>query len=468
MNANICETCVTVTWEQMNLQLLRLTGDPRYADQLERSIYNHLLAAQKPTGDDWAYYTPLEGRKPYDAATTCCHSSGPRGVALIPGIAYMSSADGGLVVNLYNAGVATIHLAVGAVTVEQATQYPLSGDVTLTVSPSKSGQRFPVRLRIPPSAARYQIALNGRPFAPGEISAPPSGYVVIDRAWKNRDVVTLTLALADRLVFGDHENEGKAALMHGPLVLALDDAQNRGVAPLNRLGLGLGRFSGPSVDLHELSSASGIAFSVAGEAGGQGKRDLNLIPFADAGADGKSRFEVWIPLSAPERGRESLLYGCLWSASRPGNVMGDITDDDPSTFAVTFNRRKAAEDWFSVSTLKPTRISGVVFAHGHAFHDGGWFDTSGAAQKPIIQVRTEKDGAWLTVATLADYPNTSDKTSAGLKDGQKFVVRFAPVSVFGIRVIGVPACGDDASQNFSSCAELQAFLDGPVSLSPPR
>ncbi|MCW3053400.1 MAG: hypBA1 2, partial [Chthonomonadales bacterium] len=100
--SNICETCVTVTWEQMNLELLRLTGESKYAAEAERSIYNHLLGAQKPTGDDWAYYTPLEGIKPYDNFTTCCHSSGPRGIALIPSIAWMTSQDGGLVVNLYN------------------------------------------------------------------------------------------------------------------------------------------------------------------------------------------------------------------------------------------------------------------------------------------------------------------------------------------------------------------------------
>ena len=79
--ANICETCVTVTWMQLNLQLLRLTGEAKYGDEFERSLYNHLAAAQNPQGDNWCYYTPLEGRKRYDKQITCCHSSGPRGMA---------------------------------------------------------------------------------------------------------------------------------------------------------------------------------------------------------------------------------------------------------------------------------------------------------------------------------------------------------------------------------------------------
>ena len=458
MNANICETCVTVTWEQMNLQLLRLTGDSRYADQLETSIYNHLLAAQKPTGDDWAYYTPLEGRKPYDAATTCCHSSGPRGVALIPCIAYMSSADGGLAVNLYNTGKVTTHLKGGDVTIEQATQYPVTGDVALTISPEKPGQRFPLRLRIPAFVEKCDLNLNGKPFNPGEITAPHTGYVVINRAWNNHDVVTLKMTLTDRLIVGDHENDGKAALMHGPLVLALDSSQNQVRAPLNRVGLGLGKAS--SIDLQLLNDSSRVAFSLSGEVGGVGKTKLTLVPYADAGGDGSSRFEVWIPLSAPNIGPPSLLYGCPWAVSRTGNVMGEITDDDPSTFAVTYNKSKADEDWFSVTSPKPTTISGVVFVHGHTFHDGGWFDTADGTRKPRIQVQTETGGQWTTVAILDDYPATTAQLALGLKDGQKFVAHFAPVSAVAIRIIGNPACGDSPTQNFTSCAELQAFVEG--------
>ena len=87
--AHVAETCVTTTWIQLNLQLLRLTGDAQFANELEKTLYNHLAAAQNPRGDDWCYFTPLEGKKPYDAGITCCHSSGPRGMALAPLEAYL-------------------------------------------------------------------------------------------------------------------------------------------------------------------------------------------------------------------------------------------------------------------------------------------------------------------------------------------------------------------------------------------
>jgi len=109
--AQICETCVTVTWMQLNIELLRLLGQARFGDELEKTLYNHLLAAQKPTCDDWAYYTPLVGHKPYDASTNCCHSSGPRGVALVPSFVYSTTPDG-IAVNIFSASKATLPLPV--------------------------------------------------------------------------------------------------------------------------------------------------------------------------------------------------------------------------------------------------------------------------------------------------------------------------------------------------------------------
>jgi DUF1680 family protein len=455
--ANICETCVTVTWEQMNLELLRLTGEPQFAEQAERSIYNHLLAAQKPTGDMWAYYTPLEGHKPYGNATNCCLSSGPRGVALIPSFATMTSDDNGLVVNLYNSGTASTRLKSGRVTLTQQTDYPLDGTVRITVGPERNGMRFPLRLRIPAWTTGATLEANwpidGKPPA-----TKPGTYAVIDRPWRKGDTVTLHIALPTRVVLGDHENEGRAALVRGPLVLALDTALNPEVTNLRGAELAsddaekLALMPAPT---HALQGEA--VFSTSGRVAGQ-ETPLYLTPYATAGQDGRSRFEVWV--ARPGKARiggpsGSLLFGGRSTASRKGNVEGDIADDDMDTFAVTYNGQRAAEDWFAVTLQKPVVIRRVVYAHGRTFHDGGWFDAS--AGKPRIQVQTEKNGAWKTVATLDAYPNTTATDAAGLQDGQKFTVSFAPVVAVAVRILGVPACGDRPEQAFSSCAELQAF-----------
>ena len=101
-------------------------------------------------------------------------------------------------------------------------------------------------------------------------------------------------------------------------------------------------------------------------------------------------------------------------------------------------------------------IGRVVFAHGKSFHDGGWFDTR--AGKPQVQVKREKNGKWETIGTLSDYPATTDTTgeSSRRAKGPRFACP-SPVSAIAVRVVGVPACGDNPKQAFASCAELQAM-----------
>src|SRR2546426_2432532 len=81
--SQVGETCVTVTWLQFNAQLLRLTGEARFAEQLEHVILNQLFGAQRCDGSAWGYYVEMEGKKPYSSTLDghCCLSSGPRGVA---------------------------------------------------------------------------------------------------------------------------------------------------------------------------------------------------------------------------------------------------------------------------------------------------------------------------------------------------------------------------------------------------
>lgn len=452
--SNICETCVTVTWEQMNLELLRLTGDGKYAAQAERSIYNHLLGAQKPTGDDWAYYTPLEGIKPYDNFTTCCHSSGPRGIALIPSFAWMTSQDGGLVVNLYNSASAHVSLPnVGRVAVTEETAYPFEGTILLKVSPERAGVSFPLRLRVPEGTPTFEVKVNGRSYR----TVVTNGYVTIARAWKRGDSVRLALTLPKGLIPGDHENAGRAAVQFGPLVLALDTALNSGLTKLNRAELAPESLSAlrwtPSKDRQASDTPM---FETPGKIGGEAHK-LVLTPYAFAGQDHKSHFAVWLnlPGKAAPSSAGSLFESAVTSASRQGNQNGEIADDDTGTFRVTYDSKRADEDWFALALPNAVTIGRVVFAHGKTFHDGGWFDTS--AGKPRIQVQTSPKGEWQTVATLDAYPATTNAKAASLVAGEKFEVKFPPTQAYAVRIIGKPASGDNAAQAFSSCAELQAF-----------
>ena len=109
------ETCVGVTWMKLCSQILTLTGDPTAMDMIEKYAYNGLVGAMKPEGDGFSYVNRLNGSKTIttgwggiidDVHVTCCNLNGPMGLAYLPYVAVMNSAEGP-VINLYNASVST-------------------------------------------------------------------------------------------------------------------------------------------------------------------------------------------------------------------------------------------------------------------------------------------------------------------------------------------------------------------------
>jgi DUF1680 family protein len=299
-DAHICETCVSVTWEQLNIELLRITGDAKFADELEKTVYNHLLGAQKPTGDDWAYYTPLIGHKPYDAGMTCCHSSGPRGIALIPLFTYASNSTG-VNINLFTPSKATVNVGSGKVTLAQHTLYPLNGFDRITVDRTDMHSPFAIRIRIPSWASSVRLAINGSVLK----AHPESGkYCSIYRKWKAGDIISCSINIHPRLITGTHGNEGHAAIMWGPLVLAADPEDIRNPKDFDNISLDLDKSRHPI--MHSLSSsASALRYEnpiwsvrclvIDITANKLQTKDLLFTPFYNAGSDG-SLYDVWISL----------------------------------------------------------------------------------------------------------------------------------------------------------------------------
>jgi uncharacterized protein len=456
--ANVGETCVTVTWIQLNAQLLRLTGEGRFGDELERSYYNHLAAAQRPDGAQWCYYTALEGTKPYGPGINCCVSSGPRGMALAPQLTYLKySAEGkdGLAVNLFETSQLTTQLGGQSVTVEQQTAFPHSGSSTLTLRMKKPA-RFGLRIRAPGWAAPLELR---SPRLKGWNPSPGGGWVTVPPVeWKNGDQITLRFTLTGWMVEGTHGNAGRAALLWGPIVLAYDESKNPGLPPIASLALA----AAARQELLTLKSAPGEPLIMEHQ-GVRSARDPSprpalFVPFAEAGSTG-SRYQIWLRGPNADLPKNLSLFAfSRESRSRQGNVAGAISDGDPATFVVTFDNQAREEDWFAVTLDAPVTVRRVAYAHGKTFHDGGWFDAS--AGKPRIQVKREKNGAWETVGILDEYPATTAMDPRGLKDGQTFAFRLKePQRVMGIRVVGKPASGDNPRQAFASCAELQAFAD---------
>ncbi len=214
------ETCVTQTWMKWNANLLRLTGEGRFADEIERSLYNALFAAMKPDGTEFAKYTGLEGFRSAGPEQCgmglhCCTANGPRGM-LLPAEWALAVSEEGPVVVLYGPGEASVGLPGGnRVRIVQETDYPRSGDVTLRVYPERP-ERFELGVRIPAWSRESRISVNDE--AP---EAAGSGTIRrIGRVWSPGDRVRLALDVRPRVVYAPGFVAPAAAVVRGPVVLA--------------------------------------------------------------------------------------------------------------------------------------------------------------------------------------------------------------------------------------------------------
>jgi DUF1680 family protein len=472
-NAAVGETCVTVTWLQFNAQLLRLTGEARFAEQLEHVVLNQLLGAQQCDGSAWGYYVAMEGKKPYSASLDghCCLSSGPRGIALIPTFAVTTDATG-VVVNLYEAGTAKLTLKDQTpVSLVTETRYPSDELIKITLGLVKE-KTFAVKLRLPTWCRKTSVKVNGHtePLKTGA-----DGYLVLQRQWQNGDQIELRFKFEPRVVLGDHSNSGKLAVLYGPLVLAAQEDllgdSFRNIKSVAVPGTDLATLAftpEPAPDKiktwpgAQVFRINAIARWASPSASTSVTHPIRLIPFADAGKSGAT-YRVWLPIGLNEvtgeyqdRREGNLLLEEMERNSRWGDGSGSITDGNPNTFVTTrAGWFRNTDDYFMVIPAAPVEVKRVIFVHGGTFHDGGWFDASSG--KPQVQVRTTLGGKWETVGELKDYPATTATSAAGLKGGERFACELsAATRIFGVRVIGKPASGDNLKQPFATCGELIA------------
>lgn len=220
--AHYQETCVTVTWIKLSQQLLRLTGEAKYADAIEIAFYNALLGAMRPDGSDWAKYTPLSGQRLKGSeqcgmGLNCCNASGPRALFTIPLTAVMASEEGAAV-NFYIDGSYELKTPGGnRLLIEQQTDYPASGEITINVK-LKKPERFSLAIRLPGWSEKSTVQVNGE-----SITGVTSGeYLNISREWKENDRISLSLDMRGKIhTIG--EVPVYKAITRGPVVLTRDE-----------------------------------------------------------------------------------------------------------------------------------------------------------------------------------------------------------------------------------------------------
>ncbi len=292
------EGCVTTTWIQFNAQLLKITGEQKYAAQIEKTIYNHLLGAQSPITGCVSFYTLLQGPKLYkcDDGQSCCLSSISRGVSMIPALV-CGKINGSFSVLLYEPGRVTENIVATdgstlSLLVTCTTDFPLTGNIKYTVKASQR-KKFNINFRIPDWAEGFNIIINGVK----QQGTVADQFYGVNRVWGTNDEVSVKFKMPLQVLNGAPTYPNTIAFKRGPQVLSLDSALNP-----QRLDTTSFKFDKPSSFIissnHKLLPKDWIGRQAYELSIGKEKKQLLfvLVPFADAGQLSTNQ-KVWIPFA---------------------------------------------------------------------------------------------------------------------------------------------------------------------------
>ncbi len=243
-----CETCASVGMVFWNQRMNLMTGDTKFIDVLEKSLYNGARDGLSLSGDRFFYGNPLASNGRHFRrewfGTACCPANIARLVASLGDYVYGVS-DKGLWINLFVGSNTTLKYGKTDVPVKLATNYPWDGNVKVTLDP-KSKVKFAIHVRIPGwalgqaapgdlykfeegSISNFTLSLNGKPVT----YVLDKGYATIDREWKKGDQLELILPMDVKRIVSRAElkqDEDRVALQRGPLVYCVEGADNNGKA----------------------------------------------------------------------------------------------------------------------------------------------------------------------------------------------------------------------------------------------
>ena len=227
------ESCCTVAWSAMTVEMLKLTGNSVVADELELTMLNSVMGMHSSSGHWATYNTPMNGVRRASAHSidfqaregtselNCCSVNTHRGFGMLSDWALIKDKEC-LILNYYGPSELTAKLKPRlSVALTQETEYPADGRISIIVKPSRTCE-FGLKLRIPQWSARTKITLNGE-----AVPAVKAGsYLRIDRKWKAGDRIHLTLDMSLHLWRGEQECKGSASVYRGPILLAYDHRYN--------------------------------------------------------------------------------------------------------------------------------------------------------------------------------------------------------------------------------------------------
>lgn len=289
------ETCCTVAWMALSVDMLDLSDRSYVADELELSTWNGLIGAQQANGRSFTYNTPMIGDKKASAheivfqaiagssELNCCSVNGPRGIGMIGD--WGVTTDGEQVtVNYYGASETTVVTESGhRVTVTQSGAYPFGADLKIEVS-ADTGYEGDLRLRIPFWSEQTSVIRNGE-----SIEGVTAGSYLSIGNLKNGDVYELTLDMSPHFWQGNMELKGKTSIYLGPILMACDQRFNDGDCE-NLPALKLSELTVEAAQCPDTLYPSPYLLVK----GASGESSIVLCDFASAGQTG-SQYTTWLP-----------------------------------------------------------------------------------------------------------------------------------------------------------------------------
>ena len=436
------ETCAGIGMALWNHRLLLLHGLGRYADVLERVLYNGSISGVSLEGSRFFYVNRLASRGGHHRqpwyGCACCPTNVVRFIPQVGGYLYAVSPEG-VWVNLYAASRVKVALGGGPVELTQETDYPWSGAVKLTVNPA-TPTAFDVNLRIPGWCEGATLNVNGRAIdaTPGE-----NGYVRIGRQWRKGDTVVLDLPMPVRRIAANPKvaaDIGRVALQRGPIVFCLEAVDNGGsvrdiVLPRQaklKAGFEPDLLGGVTVLRGNAVRRTAVDWSDVLYQPVPRDEDISIVAVPYHAWDNRKAGEmvVWLPESptfAEAKLPPTIARGAKPAASFVHDRLRAINDglapgssDDLSVPRFAWWDHRGTREWASLTFKEPQRISCVEVY---------WFDDTGFGGCRVPkswEVQWYDGRAWHPAAGASRYGTGKDTFNH---------VTFDPVETPSIRVV---------------------------------
>ncbi|MBN1950858.1 MAG: glycoside hydrolase family 127 protein [Bacteroidales bacterium] len=449
-----CETCASVGNIMWNYRMFLSTGDAKYYNVLERTLYNAFLSGVSLSGDRFFYPNVLESigqhqRFGWDN-TACCPPNLARTLPSVPGYIYATSDDA-VYVNLYLSNTANFEFDGNPVEIRQKTGYPWKGNVEIGVNPEKKSV-FTLKLRIPGWAEeevlpgdlyhfKNKLEKNVRLYVNDverEI-VTEKGYAVIARKWKKGDVVRIEFPIEPREIIANEkvkDDLNKMALQRGPLVYTME-------WPEAKDGYALCLIVDENQDftpefkpdfLNGVVVLNGKAKAAQSTEEGGVKygeeQNISLIPYYSWNNRGPGEMMVWMPIN--EKNIRPLPLPTIASTStvsagHPSRMLASINDQlmpsesgDHTWPFLHWWPEKDTTEWIQYDFAEKATVSSCEVY---------WYDDApfGGCRIPASwEVQYKSGDKWIPVKATAAYPVSKDKWDS---------IEFEPVETTALRLL---------------------------------